>query len=356
MMQHKKLLIRGDTMEQIDDILDNFYYEMYIAEKEMLDEVGSRLEILDNVSLSESAIEVLQEGVKENLMKYIHKIVAGTQNAWNNFKSTIADKGIGKFYNENAEYFKKGFVMKPPAGYSIPNIKEYEKFISNTTIDPYTDALNPYLDNEKNFLSRQLSAYSAELKDKKLREIAEKRLFTIAKGTENIGDNQMNEITRFAVVEYKKVSDKLSTNLKNLNVSTRTMEGLMRSISTAEPAKTESTIENTMEYYFTEEGKETSGNKSSTTDSSEKKGFTSANDDKKEDNKTELDKIAKVYFKASTSVISEQLFMTNKMVVNCFKMMNEFVRLQKKEQPKKEESSNKETPAESNASTQVKID
>lgn len=247
-------------MEKFDDVMDQFHYEMYIAEKEMLDKLSNAKSIINNAVLTEEAVEVIQESLKDSLMNYIHKVVGGTQNAWNNFKTTIIDKGINKYYNENANYFKSNFVMKPPQGFSLPNLKEYETFISNTIIQPYTPSMDSDLNDVNEFLAKQIPEYSADIKKgTKLKDIADKKLFTPAKGTENIGTNYMSEVTRFAAVDYKKVSEKLSTNLKNLNSSTKSMESLLKMVTPANSSTTsagESSVYNlddTMSHYFTEE-------------------------------------------------------------------------------------------------------
>lgn len=362
-------------MELIDDILDEFYYEMYIAERDMLDKISSSRALISNGILSEEAIISIQEGVKDSVMNYIHKIISGTQNAWNNFKSSIADKAIGKFYDDNKEYFKSDFVMKPPKGFSMPNVKEFETFMSNTTIPPYSQSMNSYLDNEQNFLKKYIPTYSSELSTgKSLKEIGEKKLFTEAQGTENIGSNSMDTIVKFAAIEYKKTSEKLSTNLKNLNSSTRTMESLLKSTSSTNESVINSYgLNETINTYFTEDGEDkkdnsTSSNQSqsnntsslnTTGDNKENKGFTNANPSQSndKDKNNEMDKIAQVYFKSCTSVISTQLSLTNKMVLGCFKMMNEYVKLQKKDKKDDNKKTNDNNePNNKPQETQVKID
>lgn len=357
-------------METIDDILDEFYYEMYIAERDMLDKLSANRILLNNGVLSEEAVISLQEGVKDSVMNYIHKIISGTQNAWNNFKSSIADKAIGKFYDDNKEYFKSGFVMKPPKGYLLPNLKEFDTFMNNTTIPPYNPSMNPALDSEQNFFKKYIPTYSLELeKGKRLKEIGEKKLFTEAQGTENIGTNFINDVVKFSAIDYKKTSEKLAANLKNLNSSTRTMENLLKVSNTNESVINNYDLDETINTYFTEDGEEKKDNNTNNnnqsqsnnnpSDDKENKGFTGANsttgNDKDKNN--EMDKLAQVYFKSCTSVISTQLSLTNKLVLGCFKLMNEYVKLQGKDKKEDNKNTNNDKGTDNKKQeTQVKID
>ena len=325
----------------MQDILDILYYEMYMAEKEWLD-TQSVFEVqLEQAALLEDASQliVLQEGMKDTLLRYIKKVIAGVQRAWNKFRAIITDKGIDMYYNKNEKYFKTDFTMNPPADFTLPKIEEYDKFITATTIPAYNQTMNQYLKTTKDFYNHFLRAYSSELSSgKSLKDIAKEKVFVKATGKENIGRNTMSGIVRFAAIDYKKTMDKLSKNLQNLNSTTKTMESLMK-VELKESGVYD--LKNTMEEYFTE--------------------AEDAGEDNEKEQKSQLDTYAKTYMKGITSVISQQMSITNKLVSVCFTMMRKYVELQKKKvddtdsKKKEEEKKPDNTEEDKNSKTQVEI-
>lgn len=350
----------------MESIVDDLQYESYLAEKEMLDNVTIYQAKLMSPILTEAGTIVLQEAMKDTIMKYIRKIASGTQNAWNNFKQSVIDKGINKYYENNKKWFETDFVMKPPKDFTLPLLEEYNKFISNTTITAYSEAMNKDLESVDSFLKAQLRSYAGELESgKKIKQIAEEKVFKKASGQENIGRDKMKEIVQFAAVDYKRVTDRLITNIKNLNSSSRTIESLLKMSQSVNGVKKESyQLEDTMRHYFNEEGESNTEPNQNTTSNNEKenqsKSFQDANSNPKNDEQKEkqnqLDNIAKVYFSACTSVISEQLSITNKVVVSCFRMMTEYVKLQqKKENTTSKENDTSNDNKEDTSATQVKL-
>ena len=351
----------------MQDILDILYYEMYMAEKEWLD-TQSVFEVqLEQAALLEDASQliVLQEGMKDTLLRYIKKVIAGVQRAWNKFRAIITDKGIDMYYNKNEKYFKTDFTMNPPADFTLPKIEEYDKFITATTIPAYNQTMNQYLKTTKDFYNHFLRAYSSELSSgKSLKDIAKEKVFVKATGKENIGRNTMSGIVRFAAIDYKKTMDKLSKNLQNLNSTTKTMESLMK-VELKESGVYD--LKNTMEEYFTEaedageDKKDNTNNVNGEKKEDNKFKDANAGSDNEKEQKSQLDTYAKTYMKGITSVISQQMSITNKLVSVCFTMMRKYVELQKKKvddtdsKKKEEEKKPDNTEEDKNSKTQVEI-
>lgn len=336
-----------------ESMIEQLEYENYLAEKAMLDELMRYQTQLLSPVLTETAEIVLQEAMKDTILKYIRKITANTQGVWNKFKQGLLDKGAEKYYENNKKYLENSdYVMKPPKDFELPQLDEYWKFIANTNVPPYNAAtMDDHLDSVDEFLKHILNTYRTELDSKSLKQIAEEKVFKKATGEENIGIIKIKEIVNFAAVEYKKITDRLSVNLKNINTSNRSMESLLKMSQSVNGVKQESyTLSYTMNQYFSEDGDGTAENNNP----SEPKPNESQNaedqntkfrdadsnptNDKEKEKQKKLDGIAKIYFKSATLVISQQLAISNKTVVSCLRMMKEYV----KGQQKKEKISDKE--------------
>jgi hypothetical protein len=286
----------------------NLNYEMYLAEIEMNDDMFSFAGLF-NESVG---LYIVQEGVKETVMKYITRIVEAITNAWKKFMEVMdnkKDQAYLKFIKTRLD----GAKGTTDHEFVIPdaNIQDPLKAIENLNVVPldnYQEMQN-YLDTVDGFLDHYYQNFKDG--DKPIDESIRSKVF-VDKHDKHIDQNVIKQMYTYCTDNYTDIYNSLKKDLNNFNQSSRNIENLVSQVVNANiPAQgTQESV--TLESFFVFNEAPETPNPSNNPDggSNDKKGerFSDDKTPGQEGQKNEsVQKHIVNYCKASTKIITTKM-------------------------------------------------
>lgn len=207
-------------------------YKNYLAKKELLDE----LSIIQLKYSSSVLLEADGEQVKrlstESIMKYIRKVIANIQEAWNKFKVTIENQAWLKM----KKYYDKAYQTDRPLSVSasnendrLPLLDNVVKFITGKDGTITANDLSNFSNKEE--MIKLLFPYFKEAKGTNkaaFQEIIDKNCFRNITNTETIRLDNIKSYIEF-IDKYPDHAKAIEADIKRLNDSTNLIERLVKS-------------------------------------------------------------------------------------------------------------------------------
>ena len=229
-------------------------YEMYLAEMEMNDDMFS----FYGLFTESVGLYIVQEGIKETIMKYITRIVEAITNAWKKFVDLIdnkKDQAYLKFIKNRLDGAKGTTDHK----FIIPdaNIQDPVKPIEDLNVIPLNNyqEMQNYLDNVDEFMKHYYPNYidtSAEDVSKNLEENIRAKVF-VAEHDKHIDQTVIKQMYSFCTEGYTSMMDSLKKDMNAFNESSKNIENLMSQVVNAQiPAQQQANQESvvTLENFF----------------------------------------------------------------------------------------------------------
>ena len=173
-------------------------YTMSMIESEMDNELlryGSEV-LVEKMSVQESAkLQVIEEGVRDVLLKYIDKVANSVQTAWTKFKGLIDEK--------QQKYFEslKAYIDKAPEdlSYTIDNIKVYDlsKFDDIKLPLFNYDDMKEHCENQDVFISQYYPMLNPKQFDGSIKKAVDAALNGRLKPSMTIGTQDLKEQYEF---------------------------------------------------------------------------------------------------------------------------------------------------------------
>lgn len=298
------------------------YNEIFLAESELF---GSMVSFGSDIVNESGALISINEGVKETLNKYIEKVTAAIQKAWEKFKELVVDTKDDAWL----KLFQKKITTGEPS-FTINNFPQYDmnKLASYKLIPFDYEGMKESLTSKDEFISKYYGDLSG---DGSISEKLEKVVVKSRQDTKCTSE-LLKDIYKFCAADIKSEIGKIEIDLKTINNSNQNIERLLNSITTDQGVKEAVAL---YESYLLED-ENNSQNKSS-----DKMSFT---DDKSETNKSDNSAIIKsiqVYMSASTDILSAKMKILKDMKKEYMSILKHFVGPEKasdKDEEKKEET------------------
>ena len=304
--------------------------DLFIAENEFF------LECIQNGmnSLSEFAdIIAINENMQSSINKYIQKVTASLQKAWDKFKMKTATKKDVQFINSNL----KKLSRKTNITFTINNYPSYDIIeFKNIKIIPFNyDQMKDNLNSPKEYMNH----YYPSFKEKDVWKSMKKNIIN---NSSNVvcGYNQIVKVVEFETKGFYECRDQIEKDITIINNANTTIESMINVAGAAN--------ESTMFYESMileapiqganddKDKKMTFSNGTSTTD---------PNDKEKKNNKSNILKAINSYMKVSADIISSKMKIMSRMYYDYYYILEYYI----------DELGDAENVAKSNGTTQVKL-
>ena len=201
--------------------MDNYYdeieleYTVFLAEQELFDNL---LSLGASVHHESVGLMLIKEDYNSTVNKYIEKIVAGIQRAWNTFKDKVINavvKPVLDNVNKKIDTYEGGLEVQYWHTYNMP------KYDAIKMVDFDMELLN----NAQNKTDYYSNAYPGVFtnKEKSLKEnIIDQVINT--EDTHVVTQEDMANMLDFCTRGFKERSTKLEGDLKRLNTNINTMK------------------------------------------------------------------------------------------------------------------------------------
>lgn len=202
----------------------NLFYEMFMAEQEMIE---SLLEIRplaeDNVGL-----EILSEGIKDTVLKYLTKVSGGLSVVWDKFKG-ILNSGKNKAYLKMIS----GKIDSAEGNFTIENFPRYNMDkIDNIKIQPFNyEDMKESLSNRNDFIKKyypMLDSNEGSIKQSIENLVIDSRSDT------RCDNDLIKRMYDFCINSYDSKIDSIEDDLKKVNDSNKNIERIVSTITTTE--------------------------------------------------------------------------------------------------------------------------
>lgn len=298
------------------------YNEIFLAESELFESMVSFGSDIVNES---GALISINEGVKETLSKYIEKITAAIQKAWEKFKELVMDTKDDAWL----KLFQKKITTGEPS-FTINNFPQYDmnKLGSYKLIPFNYEEMKDSLSSKDAFISKYYGDLSGE------GSISEKleRLVIKSRQDTKCTSELLKDIYKFCAADVKAEISKIEVDLKTINNSNQNIERLLNSITTDQGVKEAVAL---YESYLLEED--------NSQDKSDKMSFTddkSSSDDTNKNDNSAMVKSIQVYMSGSTDILSAKMKILKDMKKEYMSILKHFVGPEKssnKDEEKKED-------------------
>lgn len=304
--------------------------DLFIAENDFF------IECIQNGmnSLSEFAdITAINENMQSSINKYIQKVTASLQKAWDKFKMKTATKKEVQFINSNL----KKLSRKTNITFTINNYPSYDIIeFKNIKIIPFNyDQMKDNLNSPKEYMNH----YYPSFKEK---DVWKSMKRNIINNSSNVvcGYNQIVKVVEFETKGFYECRNQIEKDITIINNANTTIESMINVAGAAN--------ESTMFYESMileapiqganddKDKKMTFSNGTSTTD---------PNDKEKKNKKSNILKAINSYMKVSTDIISSKMKIMSRMYYDYYYILEYYI----------DELGDAENTAKSNGTTQVKL-
>ena len=304
--------------------------DLFIAENDFF------IECIQNGmnSLSEFAdITAINENMQSSINKYIQKVTASLQKAWDKFKMKTATKKDVQFINSNL----KKLSRKTNITFTINNYPSYDiiEFKNIKIIAFNYDQMKDNLNSPKEYMNH----YYPSFKEKDVWKSMKKNIIN---NSSNVvcGYNQIVKVVEFETKGFYECRNQIEKDITIINNANTTIESMINVAGAAN--------ESTMFYESMileapiqganddKDKKMTFSNGTSTTD---------PNDKEKKNKKSNILKAINSYMKVSADIISSKMKIMSRMYYDYYYILEYYI----------DELGDAENVAKSNGTTQVKL-
>lgn len=192
-----------------------FHYDLFLAEQELFESMIN----IGSVSINESAgLIMVQESVKETILKYLGKIAEALENAWNKFKGILENIKDREFISKI-----KNKIDSVRPSFIINNCPDYDmNFLDTVKIVPFNyGEMKEVLESKETFIQKY---YSNIIEPEKTLKESIYSKFT--KGTKDLKCDAglLKKMSDTVTVELPKKITNLGNEIKMLNNSSKTIE------------------------------------------------------------------------------------------------------------------------------------
>lgn len=208
-------------------------YEMFLAEDEM---ISSLMEFVPMIRES-TGLEIISEGVKDTILKYLTKISEGLTKVWEKFKSIFLsgkDKAYLKLISSKVKTAEGGFTATNFPSYNFDKLDtikvqqfDYEK-------------MKDVLDNRNEYLKKFYPMINVE-EGSSIKESIEKMVITSRQDT-HVDSDLIVSMYDFCSTEYDNRVSNIETDLKSVNDSNKNIERLISTVQNVETNTNESAL------------------------------------------------------------------------------------------------------------------
>lgn len=285
-------------------------YNVFLAEQEMFKDIFQYGAMLLNES---TGLVYINEGFKETISKYIEKITAAIQKAWDRFKEIVTKQADQVYLKTIAS--KIATVEDP--GFTIIGYKSYDlNKLNNIKLIPFNyEEMKQYLDTQETFINQYYSTLVSS-DGKSLKEKITNYIVASTKD-ERCTKELLQSMFKFVSTEFKNHITKVEQDLKVVNSSNKSIQNLMNMITPPE-VKKESVV--LYEIYIHEDDIK----------------FQDDPNKVKEDNGSLVKHISN-YMKASTDVLSVKMDILRTIYAQNMKTIKHFIKPEKTEKTKSQE-------------------
>lgn len=320
-----------------NEILEAMEYQMYIAEKELIENITEIVLEADSAAYQEQLFTTIKD--------YLKKVITGLDNVFKRFVAKIEDKAWKGYYETNKKYL------------SVDRPIRFSEDPKDTDLDPKFGAIDQ-LDNGNNpidagsyssedyedelaFVKSKYPYFSSieKYSTKALKDYAFSQCFEkIQKGRE-IGGERVAEYVEF-MNNFKEKVDQITKDIDTVRQSANQFERQIDDVKNATPAEEEKPVEAPANE---PQNQETTNQEAAQIANELVKiiteaKFTDAEDPEGEhaksgSNDSEIKKLTKKvtrYYKVTTGVLSAKLAVYNKAYMTCFSLCNSYAQNAKK--------------------------
>ena len=324
----------NDLLYEISKAEDNYYRSLarIYHEAELY---GPLLEASDYV--------VLNEGVKETIMKYLQSVTAAISKAWNAFKERRVKEELVELINKNRDKLNSDFKMFMPKEFEVPNIDTWDRLFNQIEIKDYgmnyqSWVQNKTLEDADTFIKNQYPELVDG--DKSIDQVLHEKIFKVTQRDEVMHKGLVTKYSDF-LLRYGDQYNKISKDIDSLNASNKNIEEMLAKITNEATCFLGDKIftmlyeaDNNQPQPSPQEQKE-----------KEEAKFRSAdpNDQNSDESKNKLAQDRKyivTYYKASTKVFSAKLKTCNAIRSASEKIVNNFIKLQMKGKTPEQQNQN----------------
>ena len=326
-------------------------YTMSMVESEMDNELlryGSEV-LSEKMSLGEAAnLQVIEEGVRDVLLKYIDKVANSVQTAWTKFKGLIDEK--------QQKYFEslKAYIDKAPEdlSYTIDNIKVYDlgKFDDIKLPLFNYDDMKEHCENQDVFISQYYPMLNPKQFDGSIKKAVDAALNGRLKPSMTIGTQDLKEQYEFLTKGYYEMRDDLQKDIDTVNNSNKVIAQIANSISN-DALETPTPAQEAYQYYISESTllleDDEDGSKPVVSDNNGEQAPSNASpEEKKKFGNQAITKVVVLYYKVGTQVMTCKMMALNRVKKNAQIIINYYVDGEKKKNAGTGKDDGKPTPTE----------
>ena len=205
-------------------------YLNFLAEKELLDELS--VISMKYVVVTEADAQDVKKATNGSIIKYIRKIIANIQAAWDKFKATVDEKT----WNRMKVYYKKEFSIDNPLilqnvqeNDMLPIFKNIENLINinnGTMVEADLDKFNDKLDILKAFYGNTYFGKAESADKNALQQIANRNCFMKPVENDTIGLDKLKNYMTF-MDKYRSYVDKVSDDITKINNTEKLLERII---------------------------------------------------------------------------------------------------------------------------------
>lgn len=225
-----------------------FEYELFLSEQELFESVISLG--ADYVNESVSIISI-NEGVKEAVTNYIHKVTTALQNAWDKFNQTVS-KVTDKNYltsklREKIDSYESNFFIN-----NYPNFNAIT--IDNIKVVPLNyEEMKPYLDSQTNFANKYYPSIMTD-SNKTIGENIQDMGIKSREDNKRCTKEMLLEMFDYVTKEFPNKIKNMENDIKVVNNTNNQITALTNQLSTD---NTVGESVNTYKYYLVEAEEDT---------------------------------------------------------------------------------------------------
>lgn len=308
-------------------------YELYLAENEMIESLFSYIPMIQE----SCGLEIISEGVKETILKYLTRIAEALSKVWDKFKNIFyskIDRAYLKHIADKIDNADGKFTMTNFPNYDFTKLEA----IKIVTFD--YEQMKESLKNKSDFLSKFYPNINPG--EGSIKQAIENNVITSRQDTRC--DNAMiKQMYEFCSDNFQPKIDAIENDLKSVNSSNKNIETIVNTVTNVGEAST------LLESYLIEAKPTIQPNKNN-------EDKVEIKDDPERENKEKREEILKAvttYTKVSTEICTSKM----NILKDCY---NLYMRMLRHAIPDKksndEEKENVEASNTGNVDTQIKTD
>ena len=210
-----------------EEYLYELSYNLYMAESEL----NSSLLMEGGNIITNNAVDVLQEGVKETVMKYIDKVAQSVQGAWDKFKNLIDEK-----QKERWESLKKYINQAPnDLSYTIDDFMTYDLQKFNDLKLPIFnyEEMKEFSDTNENFMGHYYPSIPINRFDNIGQAIGDALGAKVA-NKQNVDTEFLKNQYKFLTEDYYTMRDDMQKDIDTVNNSNKVISSIVNAMQSTE--------------------------------------------------------------------------------------------------------------------------